>query len=113
MQKLRGILVAILVGAVVFAFVTLWLHAVLEAAIAISSVVGIAVLLVVGTRTDSHDEAADAAWLDAAPDLPPASDRRRLEESQRSMAGPEPGPRGAAPASGVPSGDLLDPGAGI
>jgi hypothetical protein len=113
MQKLRGIMIAVLIGAAVFAFVTLWLHAVPEAAIAISSAVGIAVLLVVGTRTDSHDEAADAAWLAAAQDLPPASDRRALEESQRSMPGPEPGPRSAAGASGVPSGDLLDPGAGI
>jgi hypothetical protein len=113
MQKLRGILIAIVIGAAVAAFVTYWLHAVPEVALAISVMVGIAVVLVVGTRTDAHDEAADLAWREVSPDLPPGSDRSVLAQTQESMAGPEPGPESAAAASRVPSGDLPDPGAGI
>jgi hypothetical protein len=106
MQKVRGVLVAVLIGVAVFTFVTVWLHAVPVAALIISSAVALAVVLVVTTRTDSNDEAADAAWREAAPDLPPVSDRRALEVAQASM----PGPRDAATPR---AGELQDPGAGI
>jgi hypothetical protein len=76
------------VGAPVTAFLTLWLHAPIEAAVIISLVLGVAIFAIVATRSDDHDDAADVAWREAAPDLPPVSDRVALERGQRSMPGP-------------------------
>jgi len=113
MQKFRGILMAVVIAAGVAAFATVWLHAVPEVALAIAAIVGVAIALVVGTRTDAHDEAADAAWRLAAPGLPPGSDRAALELGQRSMPGPErPTPVASSP-EGSPAADLQDPGVNI
>jgi hypothetical protein len=88
LQRVRGIIAAFAVGLPLTAFLKLWLHAPLEAAVAISVVLGVAIFAIVATRSDAHDEAADAAWREAAPDLPPVSDRIALERDQISMSGP-------------------------
>jgi hypothetical protein len=78
-----------LVGVSLAVYVAFWLHGVREAAILVGAGVGLAIGLVVGTRTDAHDAAADQAWRDAAPDLPPVSDRTALERLQAKMPGPD------------------------
>jgi hypothetical protein len=77
-----------LVGIPLAAYVFVWLHGVREVAALIGGGVGLAIALVVGTRSDPHDDAANAAWREAAPDLPPVSDRIVLEGVQASMPGP-------------------------
>jgi hypothetical protein len=113
MQRIRGVLTGTLVGVGLALYVALWLHGVREVAILVGAGVGLPIGLVVGTRTDAHDAAADEAWRSAAPDLPPASDRMALERLQARMPGPDldPGadsgptgheagvPTGTAPAS--------------
>jgi hypothetical protein len=108
MQRLRGVLAGTLVGVGLAVYVALWLHGVREVAILIGAGVGLPIGLVVGTRTDAHDAAADEAWRGAAPDLPPASDRMALERQQAQMPGPDRDP-GASSGStdhdaGVPTG---------
>ncbi len=88
MQRVRGLIAAVLVGAPLGIFVTVTLHATTEVASLLGFVVGLAVFAVVATGTDTHDLAADAAWREAARDLPPVSDRIILERSQVSMPGP-------------------------
>ena len=89
MQRVRGIIAATLVGLPLSAFLWFWLHAPIEVAVAISLALGIAIFAIVATRSDAHDEAADVAWRQVAPDLPPASDRVVMERDQISMLGPE------------------------
>jgi hypothetical protein len=79
----------ILVGVPLAVYVAFWLHGVREVAILVGAGVGLAVALLVGTRSDAGDTAADAAWREVAPDLPPASDRTALERSQEKLPGPE------------------------
>jgi hypothetical protein len=88
LQRVRGIIAAILVGVPLIVFLHLWLHAPIEFAAIIAAVLGIAIFAIVATRSDAHDEVADAAWLEASPDLPPMSDRIALERDQVSMPGP-------------------------
>lgn len=88
MQKVRGLISAILVGAPLAAFLGFWLHATREFAALIGTGIGVAVFAVVATRSDAHDEAADLAWQAAAPDLPPVSDRVVLQRTQAAMPGP-------------------------
>jgi hypothetical protein len=97
LQRVRGIIAATLVGLPLSAFLWFWLHAPIEVAVAISLALGIAIFAIVATRSDAHDEAADVAWREVAPDLPPASDRVAMERDQISMPGPEK-PRGDKPA---------------
>ena len=89
MQRVRGIISATLVGLPLSAFLWFWLHAPIEVAILISVVLGVVIFAIVATRSDAHDEAADAAWREVASDLPPVSDRRVLELDQLHMPGPE------------------------
>ena len=89
MQRVRGIIAAALVGLPLSAFLWFWLHAPIEVAALISIVLGVAIFMIVATRSDSHDEASDAAWREASPDLPPVSDRLALERDQVAMPGPE------------------------
>jgi hypothetical protein len=65
-----------------------WLHAVVEAAAVGGGVVGLAIFAVVATRGDAREAAADAAWREAAPDLPPVSDRVTMERQQARLPGP-------------------------
>jgi UPF0716 family protein affecting phage T7 exclusion len=58
-------------------------------ALVASGVLGLAILAVVGTRTSEKQLRADAAWRDAAPDLPPGADRQVMEAAQAHMPGPE------------------------
>lgn len=88
MQRVRGLVAAILVGIPLGIFLVLWLHAVPEFAVLVVCLLGLAIFAVVATRSDAHDEAADLAWRAAAADLPPVSDRVILEQSQADMAGP-------------------------
>ena len=88
MQRIRGLIAGTLVGVPLGVFVTITLHATREVAALIGFAVGLAVFAVVATGTNPQDEAADAAWRAAAPDLPPASDRIVLERTQASMPGP-------------------------
>jgi len=84
---------AALVGVPLGAFLFVSLHATREIAAAVGFVVGLAIFAVVATGTDARDAAADAAWRQAAPDLPPSSDRIALERNQVTMPGPEKGRR--------------------
>jgi hypothetical protein len=84
---------AILVAVPLAAFLLYSLHATREIAWLAAMVVGLSIFAVVATGTDSRGTASDAAWREAAPDLPPASDRVVLERSQASMPGPEKGRR--------------------
>ena len=115
MHRVRGLIAAALVGVPLGIFVTVSLHATREIAALLGFVVGLAVFAVVATGTDAHDLAADAAWREAAMDLPPVSDRIILERSQASMPGPGKQRRSAArlPKDGVAtqSGDTASQGA--
>lgn len=105
MQRVRGILTGILVGVPLAIFVIVWLHGVVEVAALIGGGVGLAIALVVGTRSDAHDDAADRAWRVAARDLPPVSDRTTLERTQLKMPGPAKSRR-PVPAAAVPDAQL-------
>ena len=89
MQRVRGVMAGLMVGVPLALYVQISLHGVREVAALVGVGVGLAVALVVGTRADPRDAAADAAWREAAPDLPPASDRRTLEGLQAKMPGPD------------------------
>jgi hypothetical protein len=102
-QRVRGLLVGFLVGASVGVWVFLTLHAIVLAAVAWGGIVGLAIFAVVATRSDPADEAADAAWRVAAPDLPPTSDRLTLERAQEHIDGPDAGHRGRRPAGQDPT----------
>lgn len=101
MQRLRGVITGLLVGIPLAAYVrgfslgipyvgsvSLGLHGVPEVAILAGAGIGLAIALVVGTRRDPGEAAADQAWREVAPDLPPFSDRTALEASQADMPGP-------------------------
>ncbi len=90
LQKVRGVMAAILVGVPLALFMVLGptLHAPREIGVVVGVGVGIAIFAVVATRSDAHDDAADAAWREAALDLPPVSDRIILARVQASMPGP-------------------------
>jgi hypothetical protein len=98
LQRVRGIISATLVGVPLSAFLWFWLHAPLEVSILISVVLGAVIFTIVASRSDWHEAAEDAAWRDAAPDLPPVSDRRILELDQLHMPGPEKSQRGGGRA---------------
>ncbi|MGD0248544.1 MAG: hypothetical protein ABSB75_05770 [Candidatus Limnocylindrales bacterium] len=91
MQRVRGLIAALLVGVPLALYLILgpMTHATVWFAVVIAGGVGLAIFTVVATRSDAHDEAADGAWQEAAPDLPPVSDRVALERNQASMPGPE------------------------
>ncbi len=89
MQRVRGLVAATMVGVPVTLFLLATLHATREFGIFIGCVVGLGIFMVVSTGTDAHDGRADAAWREAAGDLPPASDRVLLEQTQAHMPGPE------------------------
>ena len=93
MQRIKGLVAAAVIGMPLGAFLFVSLHASREIAVLVGSVVGLAIFAVVATGTDARDAAADAAWRQAAPDLPPASDRITLERNQAAMPGPEKGRR--------------------
>lgn len=88
MQRARGLIAGTLVGVPLAAFMIFWLHAVVEAAALGGGVVGLAIFAVVATRGDTREAAADAAWREAAPDLPPVSDRVVMERQQARLPGP-------------------------
>jgi hypothetical protein len=89
LQRVRGVIAAAVVGIPLGALMFFSLHASREIAALVGSGVGLAIFAVVATGTDARDAAADTAWRQAAPDLPPASDRIVLERDQETMPGPE------------------------
>jgi len=89
LQRVRGLVAAVAVSVPLMIFLLLWLHATREFAVLIGCAIGLAIFAVVATGSDAHDAAADAAWKEAALDLPPVSDRVILERMQASMPGPE------------------------
>jgi hypothetical protein len=111
LQRIKGLVAAVLVATPLAVFMAFWLHATREFAAVIGLVIGLAIFVVVATRSDSHDEAADAAWRAAALDLPPASDRVILERLQASMPGPD-RKRKAAPGKTAPGGQSDTPDGG-
>lgn len=98
MLRVRALVTALLVGVPVALFLLLWMHAMREFGLLVAGLVGLSIYVVVASGTDDRDAAADAAWREAAPDLPPVSDRSRMEESQVNMPGPEDRRRTAARA---------------
>ncbi len=88
MQRLRGLIAAVLVGAPLGLFLLATLHSTREVSVLIGAGVGLAVFAVVASGPDPRDQAADAAWREAASDLPPVSDRVILEQIQAIMPGP-------------------------
>lgn len=110
MQRVRGVFAAVLVGVPLGIFLAFWLHATREVALLVGFVVGLSIFAVVATRSDAHDEEADAAWREAAPDLPPASDRINLERLQATMPGPQKQRRtNARPKEGFAGAQPSDP----
>jgi hypothetical protein len=105
MQRIRGVGAGAAIGVPLAAYVHLQLHGILAVAILVGVCVGLPIALVVGTRSDPRDAAADAAWREAAPDLPPVSDRTALERLQATLPGPGPNRRARvrpADQGGVP-----------
>ena len=88
MQLLRGLVVGAIVGVLLFAFLTMWMHAIDWLAIVSSLTLGLAVMAVVGTGRDDMGVASDAAWRAAAPDLPPVVDRIAMERAQAHLPAP-------------------------
>jgi hypothetical protein len=82
------LIAAAVIGVPLSLYIGLWLHGTREVALLVGFGVGLAIFVVVATGTGARDEAADAAWREAAPDLPPVSDRVSLERGQASMPGP-------------------------
>ena len=89
MRGLQGVGAAIVVGILLSIFLVLGLHATWPFAIGSGGAQALAIMLVVGTRSSEKDAEADDAWLTAAPDLPPSSDRKAMEAVQSQMPGPE------------------------
>jgi hypothetical protein len=89
MRALQGLGSAIVVCSVFSVFLIGLLGATWPFAIGSSIVLGLGIIAVVGTRASEKDVTADAAWREAALDLPPASDRRAMEATQTAMPGPE------------------------
>lgn len=102
MQRIKGLVAAAVIGVPLGALLFFSLHASREIAALVGCGVGLAIFAVVATGTDARDAAADEAWRQAAPDLPPASDRLTLERNQAAMPGPEKGRR-TRPRSGEDS----------
>jgi hypothetical protein len=96
-QVQKGVFAAFAVGIPLGLYLHLWLHGTLLFTLLAVGTLGTGITIVVGTRSDKTDAAADAAWEAAAPDLPPVSDRRALEISQAHLPGPEAG-SGKTPA---------------
>ena len=88
-QVLKGVAAALIVCIPLGLNLHFWLHGTLAVTLLICGALGLAIIVVVGTRSDATDAAADAAWRAAAPDLPPVSDRLTLESDQRQISGPE------------------------
>jgi hypothetical protein len=107
LQRVRGVMAGMMIGVPLALYVQVSLHGVREVAALVGAGVGLAVALVVGTRTDPRDAAADEAWREAAPDLPPVSDRTALEGLQAKMPGPNASTRTSAASAardgGAPS----------
>ena len=99
LQRVRGLVAAAVIGIPLGAFLFVSLHATREIAVLVGSGVGLAIFAVVATGTDARDAAADAAWREAAADLPPASDRVLLQTNQATMPGPGEGATDEPPAS--------------
>ena len=89
MRALQGLGSATAVSIVFSFFLVGILGAGWPFAIGASIVLGLGIIAVVASRATDDDLAADRAWAAAAADLPPASDRRAMEEAQRVMPGPE------------------------
>ena len=90
---LRGLVSGAILGAILYGFLTIWMHAVEWLAAPASLALGLAILAVEGTRRDDNGAALDAAWRAAAPDLPPVLDRIAMEQAQIRIPGPSK-PRG-------------------
>jgi hypothetical protein len=114
MRTLQSLGSAIVVGSVFSFFLVGLLGATWPFAIFSSVVLGVGIVAVVATRSSEMEGAANDAWLEAAPDLPPASDRRAMEAAQATMPGPEKTRRGGDPAAhpgSAASGDAVSDGA--
>jgi hypothetical protein len=102
MRALQGLGAAVVVAAALSLWLVVGMGASYVFAVVAGAVLGLVILAVVGTRSGPRDVQADAAWRAAAPDLPPASDRRAMESSQTQIPGPEkarPGRRPKAQAA--------------
>jgi len=88
-QVLKGVVAAMIVCVPLGLNLHLWLHATPPVTILIAGGLALAIIVVVGTRSDQADATADEAWRAAAPDLPPVSDRRSMEAAQQQLPGPD------------------------
>jgi hypothetical protein len=101
-QILKGVAAAVIVDVPLGLYLYFWLHAPLWFALLLLGILGSAIVAVVGTRSDASDAAADAAWREAAPDLPPVSDRRVTDGGRGQMPAPTAAvPQAAAQARGA------------
>jgi hypothetical protein len=89
MRALRGLGPALVVGGAFTLFLVNTLGAGWTFAIASSSAIGLGIWAVVSSRPTERDRMADEAWLAAAPDLPPESDRRTIDAKQATIPEPE------------------------
>lgn len=100
-QSLRFLFGALVVGAVAFLFLFLWMRTSPIVGLAIAAALGVLVLAISGVGSETRNARADQAWIEAAPDLPPHSERVTMEREQGSYQGPERrrAARGANPAT--------------
>ena len=89
MRALQGLGSATAVSIVFSFFLVGFLGAGWPFAVGASIVLSLGIVAVVATRATDADRAADEAWEQAAADLPPASDRRSMEQTQSVMPGPD------------------------
>ncbi len=88
MHRTRALATGAVMGVVAFLYLAGWMRGDVLLSLVLSLMVAIAIASVVGTAKDTHNAAADAEWLAAAPDLPPFSERTSLERSQAHIAAP-------------------------
>jgi len=87
-QRLESLLIGLGVGIGLGGWGFISLHAVPLVAAATGGIVGLVVFLIVASKPNPADASADAAWREAAKDLPPTSDRLALEAAQEHIARP-------------------------
>ncbi len=87
-QLIRPIASGLIVALIAGGFLFIWMHAPIWFAVANAAVIGVVVLAISGSAPTARDEAADQAWADAAPDLPPHSERREMERDQAALPAP-------------------------
>ncbi len=92
-RGMRMVVVAVAIGLAMFAFLTYWMRGSEIFTLPASIFIGAGVLAVMGTQNDDAAGAADRAWREAAPDLPPVSDRSKTASLEATITAPRRPPK--------------------